>query len=983
MPVESARALAATLREAASVEIERFRPRRTAAEDPARAELLSDLHYQNARLGLEFDRPLRFVQSTLRALELSEVLGPSRGRARALAHYGVLLTLVGRRDAGKRELARAEQMAAEIGQPAVAAYCVQLQAIVAAYGGDFASALARFGECLDEYGPWLELNEYCRNVVNAEALEALRGRTPEALAWIERAVGRVKRTPLAPAALVTALCLRAAAARAAVGQNPDEDPWLAAQLTQPIPTGDRDRFYRHIAWAPRARLLLERGDVGAALDALTAEFEAETSSRRFIEPSLIDYYFAVARGKVLACSSAPPSERPRLLPALRRAAADLRGASRLPLVRAHAALVAAEIAWLEGAHATSRRGIAEAEALAYDEGCAFVLFGAARLRARLAKAEGRSEVANDAARIAEMIARERGAIAAARSVRAEFGLPEPAAMVRSATTSRVSARSRRQLSALLNVVSARGADLGLEQQAALMLDELVRDFEAERALLLFQSAPRGGHLVIGRDRHRTTFREADGWQEALLRRVRDRGDIWPFAVGPDAESDASRILAAPLFVAERSVGALAFEREPSGDPFDTDDRELLLVLSHQVPVVLEAARLLAEREQLQTSMSQAAKMEALGQLAGGVAHGFNNLLTTLQASANTVRERALGDPEIAAEIDVVLQATRRATELTRQLLAFSRHRPRPLTPERANELLTRLEPRLKTLVGDRIEVVLGLRADVHTMRGDRISFEQAVLNLASNARDAMPNGGKLTIRTENVFADDAALRSGAPASGDYVCISVADTGLGMTPELVARVFEPFFSTRSSAGASGLGLTTVYAFAKNSGGWVALSSEVGRGTLVQLFLPRVDEVPNVRHAVKRRGESTGARTLLVVDDEEMLRKTVQRMLERAGYRVLVADGATQALELIETHGDAITLAILDVLMPGVSGPELGRRLEEMHHPAKVLYMSGLAQESAIVTEAQVAEANVIQKPFATRELLERVRFLLGETADEPS
>ena len=149
----------------------------------------------------------------------------------------------------------------------------------------------------------------------------------------------------------------------------------------------------------------------------------------------------------------------------------------------------------------------------------------------------------------------------------------------------------------------------------------------------------------------------------------------------------------------------------------------------------------------------------------------------------------------------------------------------------------------------------------------------------------MPNGGTLTIRTENVFADEAALRSGAPASGDYVCVSVADTGSGMSPDLVARVFEPFFSTRSAAGASGLGLTTVYAFAKNSGGWVALSSEVGRGTLVQLFLPRVDEVSSVRRDAVKRGRATRAapEPLLVVDDEEMLRKTVQRMLERAGYR----------------------------------------------------------------------------------------------------
>ena len=181
-----------------------------------------------------------------------------------------------------------------------------------------------------------------------------------------------------------------------------------------------------------------------------------------------------------------------------------------------------------------------------------------------------------------------------------------------------------------------------------------------------------------------------------------------------------------------------------GEPFSADDRELLVVLSHQVPVVLESARLLSEREELQTSMSQAAKMEALGQLAGGVAHGFNNLLTALQASANTIRERTLGDAETAAETDIVLQATRRATELTRQLLAFSRHRPRPLTPERANELLARLEPRLKTLLGERIELVFGHSAPTFTRcaaigsRSSRAVLNLAVATRATRCRTAAP-----------------------------------------------------------------------------------------------------------------------------------------------------------------------------------------------------------------------------------------------------
>jgi signal transduction histidine kinase len=433
------------------------------------------------------------------------------------------------------------------------------------------------------------------------------------------------------------------------------------------------------------------------------------------------------------------------------------------------------------------------------------------------------------------------------------------------------------------------------------------------------------------------------------------------------------VLAVPLFLHDAAVGAICLERSPEDPPFGPDDRELLLVLAHQFPVALEIARLLAEREQLQASLQRAQKMEAVGQLAGGIAHDFNNMLTVMQASLDTVRERGRLDDESAAELALVTSVAQRAAQLTRQLLAFSRHRPVPLSAHDANEVLATLEPMLRRVVGKRVKVVLELAPGLRPVKTDRTSFEQALVNLAVNARDAMPSGGTLTIKTSGVHLDEAAVRQGAPRAGEFVAIAVADTGQGMSTELLDRVFEPFFTTKALGGGTGLGLTTVYAFTKNSGGHVDVWSEVGRGTTFRICLPLAEErvserAPSASPPVSAR---VNAETLLVVDDEPFVARSIRRILERQGYRVLVANSAAQGLELAEKHGPEISLAILDVLMPDMTGPELAKTFAGIQLPAKVLYVSGFAPG----VDAPVDAEHLLEKPFSAPDLLARVRRLL--------
>jgi signal transduction histidine kinase/CheY-like chemotaxis protein len=766
---------------------------------------------------------------------------------------------------------------------------------------------------------------------------------------------------------------------AALGRTVNRDVWLQRQLdASAARVLDHRGFNGMVAWGAKARVFVEALALGPEFEALVTAFDAQRISPRSAYPFVVEYYVAVAHARLHQCLVASPDRRGHAAAALRRASSDLSTAAKMPLFKAHALLAEGALAWLERDASKSKSRLADADALARQETCSWVLSSVARVRAHMLREAGRGDAAIEQARVAELLAREQGAVVRARAVREDFGLPDVNAHASSSRGS--SARSssrRRQLSMLVQVVREPKPESSISDHAVSVLDELLRDFRAERAHLVFQrSESNGAPLSVGRTPHGATSTSAASPRDALLHAVGESGEAWPAeSIAADAAPtapgvDVARTLVVPLRLYERPVGAVLIERGPEEPPFRPEDRSVLVMLAYQVAVGLELAHLVAEREELQSSLARAQKMEAVGQLAGGVAHDFNNLLAAIRGTAEFVQEIATDD-EVTKEMNVISQATERAAALTRQLLEFSRHRSSALVPVDLSHALRELVPVLRGVARGHI------RFDVSTTDGllaetDRSGFDQAVLNLSLNARDAMPNGGVVKVEAEAVVLEEPALRRGAPSVGPYVRIEVRDAGVGIPPELIDRVFEPFFTTKPMGRGTGLGLATVYAYAKNSGGYVEISSAVGRGTTVSLFLPRTDrEIVKEPVAAPRPTVAPGGHTILVVDDEPMLARSTQRILERKGYRVVVASGGAEALEIAEARRSELTAAVIDMLMPGMGGAELWRRMKDAQIPAKVLFVSGFSPEDGSDIDPEM----FLQKPFSGDQLVAKLRGLL--------
>ena len=353
-----------------------------------------------------------------------------------------------------------------------------------------------------------------------------------------------------------------------------------------------------------------------------------------------------------------------------------------------------------------------------------------------------------------------------------------------------------------------------------------------------------------------------------------------------------------------------------------------------------------ERHTLEAQYQQAQKMEAVGRLAGGVAHDFNNLLTAILGYCELLLvDLGANDPR-RADIEEIQKAGERAAGLTRQLLAFSRKEIIEPTLLDLNVVVTELRSLLGRLIGEDVQVVLGLQPELAVVKADRGQVEQIIVNLAVNARDAMPKGGTLTIETANVELDElytATHREVTP--GPFVVLRVSDTGTGMTPEVQARLFEPFFTTKEVGKGTGLGLATVHGIVTRSGGSVNVYSEVGNGTSFSVYFPRADAAEIVVASTAVVRTSSGAETVLVVEDAEGLRELTKRLLERLGYTVLVAANAGEALSEFERNA-SIDVLLTDVVMPGASGPELIKELVERRPGLKVIYMSGYTEEAIV-------------------------------------
>jgi two-component system cell cycle sensor histidine kinase/response regulator CckA len=393
----------------------------------------------------------------------------------------------------------------------------------------------------------------------------------------------------------------------------------------------------------------------------------------------------------------------------------------------------------------------------------------------------------------------------------------------------------------------------------------------------------------------------------------------------------------------------------------------------------------SERRRLEEQLLQSQKMEAIGRLAGGVAHDFNNLLTIINGYSALALDTLGTQSPMYDEIDEINKAGVRAASLTNQLLTFSRRQVLEPKVFNLNTIVSDMDRMLRRLIGEDIEFVTVLDPALASVRADPGHIEQAIMNLVVNSRHAMPAGGRLTIETANVDLDDAyARRHQGVVPGSYVMLAVSDTGIGMDEQTRVRIFEPFFTTKEQGEGTGLGLSMVYGFVKQSGGHIWVYSEPSKGSTFKIYLPQVRERADViGHPQPRKPARGGSETILVVEDEESVRKLIHSILQKAGYIVLEAQNGHEALSLCESHTDPIHLLFSDVVMPQMSGPELARRLTSVRPEMNVLFMSGYTDNAVVLHGVLDAGTPFLQKPFTPAGLTSKVRDVLEGNTLKPT
>ncbi len=389
-----------------------------------------------------------------------------------------------------------------------------------------------------------------------------------------------------------------------------------------------------------------------------------------------------------------------------------------------------------------------------------------------------------------------------------------------------------------------------------------------------------------------------------------------------------------------------------------------------------------ETRMLELQLRQAQKMEAIGRLAGGIAHDFNNLLMVISGYVEFLLERLGPDPRLRGPAQEISNATQRATSLTRQLLAFSRKQI--LAPKLLdlNEAVAENLKMLTRMIGEDIDLVMIPGPTLGAVRADPGQIDQVIMNLAVNARDAMPQGGKLTIETANVTLDENFARTHTPlTAGDYIMLAISDTGVGMDNETQSRIFEPFFTTKGTKG-TGLGLSTVYGIVKQSGGFIFVDSKPQRGTAIRAYFPRVNGREDAAAAQDSLGlprADRGQETILLVEDEINVRHLARQYLEKQGYKILEAEDGAAALQIVDGYKGTIDLLLTDVIMPGANGPELAAQITKLLPDIRVLYMSGYTENAVDRGVMLDASINLLQKPFSLPALRDRVREVLDSEA----
>ncbi|MBZ5599389.1 MAG: PAS domain S-box protein [Acidobacteriia bacterium] len=390
---------------------------------------------------------------------------------------------------------------------------------------------------------------------------------------------------------------------------------------------------------------------------------------------------------------------------------------------------------------------------------------------------------------------------------------------------------------------------------------------------------------------------------------------------------------------------------------------------------------ITERRHLEAQLLQAQKMDAIGKLAGGVAHDFNNLLMVISAYAELMFDSLAAEDPLRHNLQEILTASRRAADLTRQLLAFSRKQMQSLQLLDLNAVIEEIGKMLPRLIGEDIQLEVVEGPDLGSVRADPVQIEQVVMNLAANARDAMPGGGKLTIETARMHLDEAyAQHHSIVPPGDYVLLSVTDSGQGIAPEHLAHIFEPFYTTKEAGEGTGLGLATVYGIVKQSGGFIWVYSEPGLGTTFKIYLPCIRQRTAITPTCKSvESCPRGSETILLVEDEAAVRQSTYEFLTRSGYTVLEAKNGEDGLHIAREYLGPIHLMVTDVVMPYLGGAQLAEQLAAERPHMKVMFVSGYAESTILRHGVLDVRTRFLQKPFGLKMLASKIRELLETQA----
>ena len=965
-------------------------------------ETISSLYALCVRVSIDAGRPMSALVASLHLAVASRHLRPCRVLVYSELLTAFALSGVSPRAPWKRHLARAEELAQLLADPMARALCLQIHHVILGWQGDLEESERIATICCDEYGNYMEISDLCLLCFGQYASQLVQGRPLRALEWLERALSRVALCERAPA-IFTLMEDAACVTLSGLGREHEvaELKRRTARVQRSAISPQSHLYFLY--YQLRVQRLVDSQDLGAAFEATLEDWRSERQNPRDVNLGVIAIYVHVVHARVHQCYRARPTERPALLAKLEHALTDLEAAGRVPLVRAHAHAARAALHWFRGVPAAAERALNQAERYTQSTPCPWVSYAAARLRAHMHRARGRHAAARDEALRAAQIADLHGPPQRLRTICEEFEIAGSLRTTRPEESDTPTAR--RHLDALLHIAQASSRDLGPKHQARFIVHELLGTLAAERGFLFMRGGGSGTlqcHAAChagGEDLLATQIH----YDEALVETVYATGQTQLATAKSKPDGQERTCIVVALVLSEQVVGVLYLDRRAAARSFSGEDVALLEALANQVPVALELAHALRERERLEQNLRQAQKMEAIGRLAGGIAHDFNNMLATIDFAAGRLAGQV--SPDAEEEVVEISDAARRGAELTRQLLMFARGQAVP--PRRVDlvQVVRRLGPTLRRMVRGDVLIDVQLCEEPLEALADPSQIERLLMNLCRNASDAMPQGGRITIRL--------ALHTTAPGhghgatvdlldAGRYAELAVTDTGTGMSEQTRTRLFEPFFTTKTSRQGTGLGLAIVYTIVKQYGGQIEVASEPDAGTTFRIHWPLYNErsqfeAPRTRHALlARNANENGAssamglsgtngaliqvvreqrNTILIVDDDDALRGRSARALEQAGFQTLIAASAEEALRILESSPELPDLAVTDVQMPGMDGLQLAAHMLAEQPELKLVFVSGECP-AALFGPGGLNENTVfLQKPFTTEALLKEVECLL--------